>query len=107
MEISQKMLQIYIINMDLNIINSSLQPHLLGANELMSQDPVLMIMMSQQYAQPITGQVTEVTCPVIGQAQPELSLSKRQKIGPGNGLMLQYWQKSMPPHGVTTVKPLI
>ena len=28
------------------------------------------------YAQPITGQVTEVTCPVIGRAQPELTPSK-------------------------------
>ena len=34
------------------------------------------------YAQPITGQGTEVTCPVIGQAQPELTQSKRQKTGP-------------------------
>ena len=38
---------------------------------------------SSDYAQPITGQVTEVTCPVIGWAQPELTLSKRQKTGPG------------------------
>ena len=36
---------------------------------------------SSDYAQPITGQVTEVTCPVIGRAQPELILSKRQKTG--------------------------
>ena len=36
------------------------------------------------YAQPITGQVTEVTCPVIGRAQPELTPSKRQKTGPGS-----------------------
>ena len=34
------------------------------------------------YAQPITGQVTKVTWPVIGLAQPELTLSKRQKTGP-------------------------
>ena len=34
------------------------------------------------HAQPITGQVTEVTCPVIGRAQPELTPSKRQKMGP-------------------------
>ena len=32
--------------------------------------------------QPITGQVTEVTCPVIGRAQPELTPSKRLKTGP-------------------------
>ena len=38
---------------------------------------------TSDYAQPITGQVTEVTCPVIGRAQPELSPSKRQKMGPG------------------------
>ena len=36
-------------------------------------------------AQPITGQVTEVTCPVIGQAQLELTPSKRQKMGPHGG----------------------
>ena len=34
---------------------------------------------SSDYAQPITGQVTEVTWPVIGWAQPELTPSKRQK----------------------------
>ena len=37
---------------------------------------------SSDYAQPITSQVTEVTCPVIGRAQPELTPSKRQKMGP-------------------------
>ena len=43
------------------------------------------------YAQPITGQVTEVTCPVIGRAQPELTPSKRQKMGPGaSGLLLRW-----------------
>ena len=31
------------------------------------------------YAQPITGQVTEITCPVIGRAQHELTPSKGQK----------------------------
>ena len=41
---------------------------------------------SSDYAQPITGQVTEVTCPVIGQAQPELTLNKIQKTGPGLSL---------------------
>ena len=34
-------------------------------------------------SQPITGQVTEVTCPVIGRAQPELTPSQRQKMGLG------------------------
>ena len=37
---------------------------------------------SQDYAQIIAGQVTEVTCPVIGWAQPKLTLSRRQKTGP-------------------------
>ena len=42
----------------------------------------LLLGVSSGYAQPITGQVTEVTCPVIGQAQPELTPSKRRKTGP-------------------------
>ena len=44
----------------------------------------LLLRVSSDYAQPITGQVTEVTCPVSGQAQPELTLSKRQRMGPGH-----------------------
>ena len=49
------------------------------------QGPIfcLLLGVSSDYAQPITGQATEVTCPVIGRAQPELTLSKRQKMGPG------------------------
>ena len=43
----------------------------------------LLLGVSSDYAQPITDQVTEVTCPVIGRAQPELTLSKRQETGPG------------------------
>ena len=43
----------------------------------------LLLGVSSDYAQPITVQVTEVTCPVIGRAQPELTSSKRQKTGPG------------------------
>ena len=43
----------------------------------------LLLGVSSDYAQPITVQVTEVTCPVIGRAQPELTPSKRQKTGPG------------------------
>ena len=43
----------------------------------------LMLRVSSDSAQSITGQVTEVTCPVIGRAQPELTLSKSQKTGPG------------------------
>ena len=44
----------------------------------------LLLGVSSDYAQPITGQVTEVTCPVIGRAQPELTPCKRQKTGPGS-----------------------
>ena len=41
---------------------------------------------SPDYAQAITGQVTEVTCPVIGWTQPEHTPNKRQKGAqePGN-----------------------
>ena len=55
-----------------------------------SSGPVfcLLLGVSSDYAQPITGQVTEVTCPVISRAKPELNPSKRQKTGPGNVLML-------------------
>ena len=42
----------------------------------------LLLGVSSDYAQPITGHVTEVTCPVIGQAQHELTPSRRQKTGP-------------------------
>ena len=44
----------------------------------------LLLGVSSDYAQPITGQVTKVTCPVIGPAQPELTPSKRQKMGLGD-----------------------
>ena len=37
---------------------------------------------NSDYAQSITVQVTEVTCPVICRAQPELTLSNRQNNGP-------------------------
>ena len=37
----------------------------------------LLLRVSSDYAQSITGQVTEVTCPVIGRAQSELTPSKR------------------------------
>ena len=47
----------------------------------------LLLGVSSDYAPPITGQVTEVTCPVIGWAQPELTPSKRQKTGPGLPVM--------------------
>ena len=39
------------------------------------------IRVSSDYARSITGQVTEVTCYVIGQEQPELTPSKRKKTG--------------------------
>ena len=42
----------------------------------------LLLGVSSDYAQLITGQVTEVTCPVIGRAQPELTPSKKTKTGP-------------------------
>ena len=45
-------------------------------------DFCLLLRVSSDCAQPITGQVTEVTCPAIGRAQPELTPSKRQKTGP-------------------------
>ena len=43
----------------------------------------LLLRVSSDCAQPITGQVTDVTWPVIDWAQPELTPSKRQKTGPG------------------------
>ena len=57
----------------------------------MKPGPVFCILLrvSSDYAQPITGQVTKVTCPVIGRAQPELTLSKRQKMGPDEEYMFE------------------
>ena len=43
----------------------------------------LLLGVSSDYAQPITGQVTEVTFPVIGRAHPEPIPNKRQKTDPG------------------------
>ena len=40
----------------------------------------LLLGVSSDYAQPITGQISEVTCPVIGQAQHELTQNKRQEM---------------------------
>ena len=47
---------------------------------VVSSGPVvcLLLRVISDYAQPITGQVTEVTCPVIGQAQPELTPRERE-----------------------------
>ena len=47
----------------------------------------LLLGVSSDYAQLITGQVTEATCPVIGRAQPEITPSKRQKMGPDQRIM--------------------
>ena len=41
----------------------------------------LFLRVSSEYVQPITGQVTDVTCPVIGRAQPDLPPSKKQITG--------------------------
>ena len=58
---------------------------IMPADILVTPGPVFHLLLgkSSDYAQPITGQVTEVTCPVIGRAQPELTQSKRQKTDPG------------------------
>ena len=51
-----------------------------------------LLRVSSDYAQPITGQVTKLTCPVIGQAEPELTLSKGQKMGPDiNNERIHFW----------------
>ena len=50
----------------------------------------LLLTVSSDYAQPITGmwlKCWQVTWPVIGWAQPELTLSKRQKNGPWAALV--------------------
>ena len=50
-----------------------------------NQGPVSVLLgVSSGCAQPITGQVTSVTWPVIGWAKSELTPSKRQKTGPGH-----------------------
>ena len=55
-----------------------------GQEQSYTSGPVfcLLLRVSSDYTKPITGQVTEVTCPVIGRAQPQLTPSKRQKKGP-------------------------
>ena len=53
----------------------------------------LLLGVSLDYAQPITGQVTEVTCPVTGRAQPELTPSRREKTGPGQNTGLIHNEK--------------
>ena len=44
----------------------------------------ILLRVSSDYAQRITSLVTEVICPLIGRAQSELTLSKRQKTDPGH-----------------------
>ena len=56
----------------------------------------LLLGVSSDCAQPITGQVTSVTWPVIGWAQSELTPSKRQKTGPEQPmgcLLWGFWRK--------------
>ena len=56
----------------------------------------LLLWVSSDYAQPISlipeswFLIPEVTCPVIGRAQPELTLSKRLKRGPGPNASYYY-----------------
>ena len=64
----------------------------------------LLLRVSSDCAQPITGQVTEVTCPVIGQAQPELTPNKRQKTGPGPQ---PFWCCTLEYFGKTKTKPWV
>ena len=56
----------------------------------------LLLRVSSDYAQPITGQVTELTRPVIGRAQPELTPSKGQKTGLGHNELNQVKNKLRP-----------
>ena len=78
---------------------------LLHRTSCSSPGPVfcLLLGVSSDCAQPITGQVTEVTCPVIGRAQPELTLSKRKKTGPGPNLHPLDTPSSHAPSGTGTV----
>ena len=67
-----------------NMIESKKHFWLQWMNSVLNMSPTgpvfcLFLWVSSDHAQPITGQVTEVTCPVIGWAQPELTPGKRQK----------------------------
>ena len=67
------------------------QHWLLGAEQALGPIFSLLLGVSSDYAQPITGQVTEVTCPVIGRAQPKLTLELETENGPRtSALNLQY-----------------
>ena len=64
-------------------MSATWRPFCLGL-DVLGPGPIfcLLLGVSSDYAQPITAQVTEVTCPVIGRTQPELTPSKRHKMGP-------------------------
>ena len=55
----------------------------------------LLLGVSSDYAQPITGQVTEVTCPVIGRAQPELTRARDRKRTLARNHYLKQWRPSL------------
>ena len=58
----------------------------------------LLLGISSGYAQPITGQVPEVTSPLIGWAQLELTPSKKQKMGPGLLFLPPWYRNRNAPH---------
>ena len=63
-------------------------------DNLLRSGPVfcLSLGVSSDYAQPTTVQVAEVTFPVIGRAQPEVTPSWGQKTGPGSQMILFHRQ---------------
>ena len=67
----------------------------------------LLLDVSSDYAQPIIGQVTKVTYPVIGRAHPEFTPSKGQKTGPGGRLNIKSSYQYRNPHvkGKTVLRP--
>ena len=67
------------------LLSSIQQSHLIPPQMRLARSGTIfcfLLGVSSGCAQPITGQVTEITCPVIGQAQPELTRSKRQIMAP-------------------------
>ena len=66
----------------------TISPNRFTGGKIKNMSSFLLLGVSSDYAQPITGQITEVTCSVIGRAQPELTPSKRQKTGPGDKPLL-------------------
>ena len=68
----------------------------------------LLLGISSDYARPITGQVTEVTWPVIGWAQPEFTPSDTRKTSPGVtivGSPFTFHQSPPPLHTPTPPPP--